>query len=316
MSALHMSALHMSSLQQKVRKLVSKKKRRFVEEGFDLDLTYVTERIIAMGFPASDFEGAYRNNIDDVEQFFDKRHPERYRFYNLCAERTYPSTRFHGRFARYPFEDHNPPPLGLFYFFCQDVDQFLAKDKENVVAVHCKAGKGRTGVMISAYLLWVKDWKTPTEAMQFYGFARTKNLKGVTIPSQRRFVEYFAKTLAGKSDGEPTTPPPRTPPPGSSKRKSTCGGKTPPRADAAHKDRRHSAPAEISRSLVRDDWEVQDEDPRGKLEADDDEATVPPPSRESSGEMPCELDDSDSDDEDLDDDAGTSEEQKDEAPPV
>ena len=31
-----------------VRSMVSKKKKRFTEDGFDLDLSYVTPRIIAM----------------------------------------------------------------------------------------------------------------------------------------------------------------------------------------------------------------------------------------------------------------------------
>ncbi|KAH8052058.1 phosphatase [Aureococcus anophagefferens] len=195
-------------MQDKVRALVSKKKRRLKEDGFDLDLTYVTPRIIAMGFPASDFEGAYRNDIDDVQRFFDAKHGGHYKFYNLCSERTYPSDRFHGQFVRFPFDDHNPPPLGLFYFFCKDVEAYLAADPANVVAIHCKAGKGRTGVMISAYLMWCGDWPDPDEAMKFYGFARTANQKGVTIPSQRRFVDYFSRGPAAGGAGAAAAPPP------------------------------------------------------------------------------------------------------------
>ena len=48
------------------RKLVSGKRNRYKEEGFDLDLTYITSRIIAMSYPASGFECAYRNKVADV----------------------------------------------------------------------------------------------------------------------------------------------------------------------------------------------------------------------------------------------------------
>ncbi|RHY63668.1 hypothetical protein DYB38_006734 [Aphanomyces astaci] len=80
--------------------------------------------------------------------------------------------KFHNRVAEYPFDDHNPPPLSLLIPACQDI--------------------GRTGVMICAFLLYSSEWVTAQGAMNFYGNARSLNQQGVTIPSQRRFIEYFA----------------------------------------------------------------------------------------------------------------------------
>jgi len=53
-----------------IKKLVSGPKKRTVDTKYDLDLSYICNRIIAMAFPGSGFESLYRNNIDDVKLSF------------------------------------------------------------------------------------------------------------------------------------------------------------------------------------------------------------------------------------------------------
>eukprot|EP00518_Triparma_eleuthera_P008912 CAMPEP_0182484634 /NCGR_PEP_ID=MMETSP1319-20130603/43786_1 /TAXON_ID=172717 /ORGANISM="Bolidomonas pacifica, Strain RCC208" /LENGTH=83 /DNA_ID=CAMNT_0024686549 /DNA_START=21 /DNA_END=268 /DNA_ORIENTATION=+ len=83
--------------------------------------------------------------MPEVQRFFRTRHEDHYKIYNLCSERQYDLQEYFPRVERFPFDDHNPCPLDLLGLFCASVDEYMAEDPSNVVAVHCKAGKGRTG---------------------------------------------------------------------------------------------------------------------------------------------------------------------------
>ena len=77
----------------------------------------------------------------------------------------------------------------------EDLHEWLSADEANVVAVHCKAGKGRTGLIIAAYLVYAGLSPSTTAALRLFGEKRTTNGKGVTIPSQMRYVHYFEQSL-------------------------------------------------------------------------------------------------------------------------
>ncbi|VDL61012.1 unnamed protein product [Hymenolepis diminuta] len=188
----------------RLKSLVSKKKKRFQADGFDLDLSYISPRIIAMGFPAERIEGLYRNHIDEVSRFFELRHKGHYKIYHLCNERDFNEYRFSGPVVRYPFSDHNAPQFEQILALCRDVMQFLNAHEENVVAINCKAGKGRTGVMVCACLMELQEARNAEEALRLYAEKRTRNGQGVTIPSQRRYVQYYSRLLSSALTYEPT----------------------------------------------------------------------------------------------------------------
>ena len=182
-----------------LKEIVSEGRIRMHKRNFDLDLVYITKRIIAMGYPATGCESFYRNSFSDVKQFLTEEHGNKYKVYNLCMEknRIYKKSVFGGpKVSLFPFQDHQSCPVKLMLEFCIDVCIFLLKDEENVAAIHCKAGKGRTGTMICAYLLFTGVALNSVKAFEMYGTRRSKENRGVTVPSQRRYIQHFETYLS------------------------------------------------------------------------------------------------------------------------
>jgi phosphatidylinositol-3,4,5-trisphosphate 3-phosphatase/dual-specificity protein phosphatase PTEN len=66
-----------------IKRCVSLKKKRFENDLFDLDLAYITYKVIAMGYPSTGYESIYRNSRSDVISFMTSYHPTHYKIYNL-----------------------------------------------------------------------------------------------------------------------------------------------------------------------------------------------------------------------------------------
>jgi hypothetical protein len=149
------------TMSRSLRAAVSQNKRRFVRHGFDLDLTYITDRIIAMSAPALGEHKAYRNDGHVVSRFLSLRHYGSFFIFNLCDTclssdgviGNYHPQMFFNQVQRIPFEDHGPPLLLELIHFCREATKWLRRDPANIMAVHCKGGKGRTGIMIAVTLL-------------------------------------------------------------------------------------------------------------------------------------------------------------------
>ncbi|XP_076446857.1 phosphatidylinositol 3,4,5-trisphosphate 3-phosphatase TPTE2-like [Babylonia areolata] len=193
---------------QATRQLVSQNKRRYQKDGFDLDLCYITERMIAMSFPSKGLMAVYRNPVDEVARFFNTKHAGHYRIYNLCSERKYNETLFHNNVRRILIDDHNVPRLKDILWFCEDVRGWMQEDMRNVIAIHCKGGKGRTGTMICVWLLESGLFEGAKNSLEYFGDRRTdlskgQTFQGVETPSQSRYVEYFEKMKTEFNDHLP-----------------------------------------------------------------------------------------------------------------
>eukprot|EP00118_Oscarella_pearsei_P015459 m.139826 g.139826 ORF g.139826 m.139826 type:complete len:227 (+) comp38282_c0_seq1:918-1598(+) len=73
-------------------------------------------------------------------------------------------------------------------------------DPLNVVAIHCRGGKGRTGTLVSAWLLRSGVFDNAKASLQYFGERRTdfsegSKFQGVETPSQQRYVEYYETIL-------------------------------------------------------------------------------------------------------------------------
>ena len=103
-----------------LRKFFSGKKNRYEEDGYNLDLTYITPRIIAMSLPGEGVHKVYRNSINSVSRFLNEKHPGTYRIFNLSGIK-YDYEKFGGSVKEYPWEDHYPPPIDLIFNACNDI---------------------------------------------------------------------------------------------------------------------------------------------------------------------------------------------------
>lgn len=182
-----------------------------------LDLSYIPygqghQRIIAMCLPSGGggMDFLLRNDATEVGAYLDSRHKGSYKVYNLTEHEHPDHVRgiFHGATVHIPIPDHNVPRFDQIVSFCEDAFEFLESSKNNIIAVHCKAGKGRTGVMIVSLLLYSGACKTIQEALDTFSKARSELTvvsktdekggkdeiaRGVDQASQLRWLEYWQR---------------------------------------------------------------------------------------------------------------------------
>jgi phosphatidylinositol-3,4,5-trisphosphate 3-phosphatase/dual-specificity protein phosphatase PTEN len=97
-----------------LRKIVSGKRKRYNDDQYNLDITYITDRVLAMSFPAQGFEQLYRNSICNVANFLKYKHKKNFRVFNMSG-RTYDTSKFDFQVESFKWEDHHSPALHILF---------------------------------------------------------------------------------------------------------------------------------------------------------------------------------------------------------
>ncbi|ABN65031.2 protein tyrosine phosphatase [Scheffersomyces stipitis CBS 6054] len=168
-----------------------------------LDLSYINSQLIVSSGPVTGYlKSFYRYPVSDLLLFLNENHSNHWHIWNFRGEEPgYEDIDVLNRVSHFPFPDHQAPTLDIIVNSVYDIDQFLQTSPQNVAVLHCKAGKGRSGSICCAYIMYdlarmgrsfevdeiIADF-TERRMKQFAG-------EGISIVSQRRYLGYWYKYL-------------------------------------------------------------------------------------------------------------------------
>uniref|UniRef100_A0A8B9HUZ0 Tensin 3 n=1 Tax=Astyanax mexicanus TaxID=7994 RepID=A0A8B9HUZ0_ASTMX len=169
-----------------------------MEEGYELDLTYVTERIIAVSFPQSCSEETYLHNLKDVTRMLKSKHADNYLVINL-SEKRHDLTRMNPKTLDTGWPDLHAPPLDKICTICKAMENWLNADPLHVVVIHCRGGKGRIGVVICSFVHFTDISASADQALDRFAMRKfyDDKVSALMTPSQKRYVWILNSLLSG-----------------------------------------------------------------------------------------------------------------------
>ena len=179
-----------------------------VEALRDAEVVYVTDRLIMMGHPymQSNVDGEITadRKLAAVGHLLERRHGGRYMVYNL-SEMEYPTEVLENQVMVYKFPGSPAPPLGLWLKILLSMESWLKADSRNVCVLHCLTGRGRSSIVLAAFLAWMAEagFSQDTDYALQYICQCKKITEDLTIPSQRRYLTYFSNMLDGVRPAQP-----------------------------------------------------------------------------------------------------------------
>ncbi|XP_033917560.1 tensin-1 isoform X5 [Melopsittacus undulatus] len=169
-----------------------------VESSCELDLVYITERIIAVSYPSTAEEQSFCSNLREVAHMLKSKHGDNYVLFNL-SERRNDISKLHPKVLDFGWPDLHTPALEKICSICKAMDTWLNAVPHNAVVLHNKGNRGRLGVVVAAYMHYSNISASANQALDRFAMKRFYEDKIVPVgqPSQKRYIHYFSGLLSG-----------------------------------------------------------------------------------------------------------------------
>ncbi|XP_075566184.1 tensin-1 isoform X3 [Pelecanus crispus] len=169
-----------------------------MESSCELDLVYITERIIAVSYPSTAEEQSFCSNLREVAHMLKSKHGDNYMLFNL-SERRHDISKLHPKVLDFGWPDLHTPALEKICSICKAMDTWLNAAAHNVVVLHNKGNRGRLGVVVAAYMHYSNISASADQALDRFAMKRFYEDKVVPVgqPSQKRYIHYFSGLLSG-----------------------------------------------------------------------------------------------------------------------
>ncbi|KAM7363540.1 cyclin-G-associated kinase [Cochliomyia hominivorax] len=164
----------------------------------DLDISYITSRVLVMPCPSEGFESAYKtNNIEDVRLSIESRFsPQKVSVYNFgprSCPRLSPPVRTVEAGSIYGCSQARAPNLQGLFSVAEDMYGFLNADPKSIVIIQTGDTGGCTAAtLVCALLMYADLILEPEDAVQVFAVKRHPvNLR----PSEFRYLYYLGDIL-------------------------------------------------------------------------------------------------------------------------
>nr|XP_057929211.1 putative tyrosine-protein phosphatase auxilin isoform X4 [Doryrhamphus excisus] len=168
----------------------------------ELDIAYITSRIIVMTYPAESVQIGYQNHVEDIRSFLDSRHADHYTVFNL-SQRNYRGAKFSNRVSECNWPSRQAPSLHNLFAVCKNMHNWLKQNPKNVCVITCSDGRAPSGVLVCAMFCFCHLFSNPVPAMQLLSAKRPGS--GLW-PSHRRYIGYVCSMVSDKPSLPHTKP--------------------------------------------------------------------------------------------------------------